>query len=432
MDTKKSLEKQLEELGQAVRGDDAFVANVMARINAAEPGRIKQNNKLFFRSFIMNRFTKFAAAAVIIIAVVFSINILDKSVPTAYALEQTIQANHTVRYIHVKAFEPSHEEPTEFWVEFDDYGSIKNLRGEIPAWMDKYGDDGAKSVVWKDNKAQIWLPKKNIFVTIKDKSVATHVLMLLQELDPKLAVERLNKKSSSGNAKVEISEPSNMSEPIVVTATSLQNEALNESFLQKSAAANKTDEPGAAAASVDPNAFCRRAVLFIDQGTKLVTSIELYRLTNGDYQKMGTIKYFDYNQPIDTSIFAIDVPAGAMIIDQTAQEVGLLQGQLTDKEVAVEVVRQFVQALISRDFAKAGQLYEGLPATKMEGLFGNTKYLRLVSIDELTPSIITGGYKVPCVIEKEENGKVTQWSPYGPFVRQVHGQPGRWTICGGW
>ena len=50
MDTKKSLEKQLEELGQAVSRDDAFVANVMARINAAEPARIKQNNKLIFRS----------------------------------------------------------------------------------------------------------------------------------------------------------------------------------------------------------------------------------------------------------------------------------------------------------------------------------------------------------------------------------------------
>ena len=435
MDTKKSLEKQLEELGQAVSRDDAFVANVMARINAAEPGRIKQNNKLFFRSLIMNSFTKFAAAAVIIIAVILSVTFLDKLVTTpAYALEQTIQANHTVRFIHVRVSDPTHEEPTEFWAEFDNQGSVQNLRGEIPAWIDKYGDDGAKSFVWKNDKAQIWLPKKNIFITIKNKSIPAQTLLLFQELDPKLAVEQLKEKTSNGKAKIEISEPSNVSEPITVTVTSLQNEALNESFLEKAAVANKSnaDEPAARAASVDTNLLCHRMILYIDQATKLVTSIDLFRLKDGDYQKTGTIEYFDYNQPIADSLFALNIPADAIVVDQTSQEVGLLQGQLTEKEVAVEVVRRFMEAMIAKDYAKASPLYEGIPAEKLErGFFSKLKIVKIVSIGEPVPSILTGGYKVPCVLEIEENGQTRQWSPFGPFVRQVHGQPGRWTICGG-
>jgi outer membrane lipoprotein-sorting protein len=106
MNPKESLEKQLEQLGQTVSRDDAFVANVMARINAAEPGRIKQNNKLIFRSLIMNRFTKFAAAAVIIMAVILSVTFFNKTVPTASAsefLSEACQALSNINSIHIKA-----------------------------------------------------------------------------------------------------------------------------------------------------------------------------------------------------------------------------------------------------------------------------------------------------------------------------------------
>jgi len=104
MNPKESLEKQLEQLGQAVRGDDAFVANVMARINT-EPGRIKQNNKLLFRSFIMNRFTKFAAAAVIIIAAVLFVSqgTFETTASAAQVLQDAINAVSDVWSVHIKA-----------------------------------------------------------------------------------------------------------------------------------------------------------------------------------------------------------------------------------------------------------------------------------------------------------------------------------------
>ncbi len=84
------------------------------------------------RQIMKSPITKIAAAAVIIIAVVLSINVWDKSIPTAYALDQTIEANHSVRYLHIKGFDPSHKEPKEYWVECDESGQLKSARWHMP------------------------------------------------------------------------------------------------------------------------------------------------------------------------------------------------------------------------------------------------------------------------------------------------------------
>lgn len=73
MTAKENIEEKLEKLGQAIGSDELFLKNVTNRINAkpiAESNRTgKSKNKLLLKRFVMNRFTKFAAAAVIIIIV---------------------------------------------------------------------------------------------------------------------------------------------------------------------------------------------------------------------------------------------------------------------------------------------------------------------------------------------------------------------------
>jgi len=120
-----------------------------------------------------------------------------------------------------------------------------------------------------------------------------------------------------------------------------------------------------------------------------------------------------------------------MRIDQTAQEVGLAQGDLTDKEIAAELIRQFLEALIARDYVEAGRLFSGTPAERMEKAYGKIRFIRIISIGEPVPHALTGGLYVPCNIEIEENGKIIQWQPKDSYVRQVHGQPERWEIIGG-
>ena len=348
------------------------------------------------RIIMKSSITKLAAAAVIIAAVVLSINLWNKTVPAAYAFEQTVEAHHSVRYIYIKEFTSGHEdEPKEFRLEFYEDGQVKNVRIHMPAW--DAPNDGAKVIVWKENKAQVWLKKKNILVIVRDKVVADQMLKLAEGYDPRLVVERLYKQEAEGRVKIEIDEPSNKAEPIVVTATS-------------------------------PS---RRSVLFVDQATKLVTSIKFYQLKDGEYQYLSLMEFNGYNQPIEAKVFTLDdVPAEVVRIDQTTQEVGLAQGNLTDEEVAVEVVRKFFEALIAKDYAQAGQLMEGAPADFIQKQFGQIKFLRIISVGPAAPHPIPEmkSLTVPCTVEIDKDGEIIQWKREAIGVRQVYNQPGRWTI----
>ncbi|MHC4110178.1 MAG: hypothetical protein ACYSUY_03835 [Planctomycetota bacterium] len=363
---------------------------------------LKQPKRYIFLEYIMKSpIKKLAAAAAIIIGVLVSINLWDKSIPTAYALGQTIQASHSVSYLHIKNFFASHDEPMESWVEFDPSGQLKNMRFNKPAWMDP--SDGATVIVWKDNKMQLWIKKKNFLVTLKDKEVADQVLKAIEQLDPKLAVERLQSEEKQGKLEIEIEVPANKAEPIIVTATSIEE---NDSPLQ-------------------------RIVLFVDQATKLVNSTKFYNLKDGEYHLEVTVEYYDYNQTIDEKMFTFDnLPDDVMRIDQTAQEVGLAQGDLSDEEIAIEVVRQFLESLIAQDYAKAGRLFSGTPAERMQKTYGQIRFIQIMSIGEPTKHF-TRGLKVPCKIQIEKDGQITIWEPEHSYVRQVHGQPGRWEIIGG-
>jgi hypothetical protein len=356
------------------------------------------------RTIMKSPITKLAAAAVIIVAVMLSMNIWDKSIPTAYALNQTVEANHTVRYIHIKDLRDGKDEPKEFWVECDQFGQVKNVRMHLPEWSSPH--DGAKVIVWKENKVQVYFKRKNLLFIATDKTVADRMLKLVEECDPRLAVERLYEQEQQSKIKIEIEEPSNKTEPIIVTATHLPE-------------------------SPTPD---QRAVLSVDQATRLVTAIELYQLKDGKYQHLGLMEFCEYNQPIDAQMFALDgVPDDVMRIDQTTQEIGLAQGDLSDEEIAVKVVQQFFKALIAEDYAKAGKLMEGIPAERMQQGLGHIKFLRIVSIGPVAPHPIpeTKGLVVPCTVEIEKDGQTSEWKLDRLVIRQVFNQPGRWTIFGG-
>jgi hypothetical protein len=393
-----NIEQKLEQLAQALESQDSIVQSVMSRIQAMPRKGENQKNILMIRRFIMNRFTKFAAAAVIVIGVILGASIIDMTTP--YALSQTIHANHGVRYIHIKDFKPGESDPKEFWIEFFDDGEVMNARLDFPAWASA---DGEKAVVWKENKAQIWFKKKNTLTIIKDKTVAEHLLKAMEDLSPRVAVERLKQAQAEGKVNVEIDEPSNKSEPIVVTATYPADGS----------------RPGG------------RRILFVDQATKLVTAVEFYELKDGEYRQYGVTEYHGYNQPIDPAVFTLDgVPADAMRVDQTVQDIGLAQGQFSDEDIAVEVVRQFIEAMIAADYAKASRIYSGVPAELLEQKLAPVKFIRIVSIGEPTPSTFNNSLKVPCEYELEANGvKAVRQS--GIYVRPVYGQPGRWSIDGG-
>jgi hypothetical protein len=344
-----------------------------------------------------------AAAAVIIIASVVFMALLRNGVRPAYALEQTVEANHSVRYIRMVFYKASQEAPKKAWLEFNEHGGLEQARLYIPEWDSP--QDGAKDIVWKGNKVQIWLKKKNVFATLWDNKVAADIVGTIREIDPKRAIRDLYEQEAKGEVRIDAAQPSDNSKPIAVTATYLPE-------------------------SSKPN---QRMVLFVDQASRLVIAAEMYHLEAGKYQYIGRREYYDYNKAIDPGVFALDVPANALRIDQTTQEIGLAQGDLTDNEIAKEVVRQFLEALIAKDYGKAGRLCEGLPAEfiakKMDE--ADEKIVRIISLGEPVPHSETASLRVPYTVEMEKDGERSQISSPGPFVRQVYGQPGRWTISGG-
>ena len=352
--------------------------------------------------------TKYAAAAVIIVGVVLTLSIWDKTTPVAYSLEQTTKASHSVRFLHIKDFKAGEDEPKEFWLEFDEQGQIKNSRAHMPEWESP--SDGAKKVVWQEGKAKIWFKKKKTLMTIKDKRFADKMSKIIHLFDPKLAVQRFSELEKLGLAKIEIEEPSKKTEPITVTAT-YSPECKKFGLLAD------------------------RTVLFVDQTTKLITNLESYCLAEGgDYELMSRTEFHDYNQQIDPAMFVLDnVPSDVMEIDQTTQDIGLEQGNLSGEEIAVKVVREFYEAVIAEDHVKAGRIYGNVPASKIEEMFKEINIVRIISIGEPKPhpSPGVGGFMVPCKLEIEKDGIKSVYEPYGPGVRPVSGQPNRWNIHGG-
>lgn len=361
---------------------------------------LAQSTQTSLRRTIMKRhWPKLAAAAVIIVAVVLSITILEKSPTVAYALEQTIQANHSVRTIHIKRYIPENEQPEEYWAEFDETGQLLRCRIEAPKT-----EDGPKTVLWQDDKAEVWFKAKNSHVIINDKTVALHWRSIIEEIDPKLGIKRLEERQANKEVEVEIEEPSKKGQSIRLTVLYLEN----------------SQTPG------------RRLILQIDPVTKFLTQIEHYELVQGDYQLESRQEILGYNQPIDPLMFTLQVPDDVIRIDQVNNIVGLEKGDLSDDEISVKVAREFFEALIAKDYAKAGQLYEGMPAAQMEKFFGHINFIRIVSVGQVSPHpiVLTRFLCVPCEVEIEVDGKKFI-KKFTPNIRAVYGQPNRWGIGGG-
>ncbi len=354
-----------------------------------------------WRTIMKNRITKYAAAAVVLLAAVLLISFMDTTVKTAYALEDTIKANHSVRYLHIKIYKGDNNLHAEGWLVYGEQGELLKLRSKMPVT-----EDGPKDIVWDNGKATVFMSGKNILVTIGEKKIAEQLEKMAKDLDPKLTLERLKEAHARGELTLDIAESEEKGKPIILTVYY----------------PCKSDKPDI------------KEIYMLDAETKLLTQFEKYPLQNGENKLALRIECTEYNQPIDPGMFTFsDLPEDVMRIDQTTQVIGLEQGNMTEKEICKEVVKQFLEALIARDYAKAGSLYEGIPAQAAQNYWGQMNVARIISIGEPEPHPVpgVGGYRVPCKVEIEKDGVKSVYEPYGPGVRFVPNQPGRWGIHGG-
>ena len=374
--------------------DQRILADASAVLKNSPSVLLDTQRSRVWSSIMRNKWTKLAAA-LLIAATLGAITFHHQTATVAYALEQTLKANLGLRSIHIRV-KPAEKGLSEAWAQFGEDGELLRLRMSFPNT-----EDGAKEVVWQENKAEVWFKTKKTATVVYEKGMLKHVRETLAAFDPKVATEELREAEAKGKVEIETREPSAEGEPITLVV----------SF---------KDSPN------------RREICRINSQTKLVEQIETYILVDGEYKSVSRHDYLEYNREIPPEIFVLDIPSGVTRFDTTTQEVGLSKGDLTDKEIAVRVAREFFEALIAKDYGRAGSVFGGWPASKMEEMFGKIEFLRIISVGDPTPhpDPRTQFLQVPVEVEGRVEGE-TGVTTFTPNIRAVHGQPDRWAIGGG-
>ena len=353
-------------------------------------------------SIIMRKpITKFTAAAAILIAVFIGVQMT----PSAYALQDTIKAYNSIRWLHVYVSDilsPQKTWTSEVWIECDSLGNTTRIRHQASSIGDSLGP---LKLTNNFNESDAWLPRLNLRL-LRHSSPESLLPYHISEVDPKLLFETLSEQQAQGQAVVDIQQPQEKAEPITVTVT----------YPQGSKSENV------------------KKVFSIDQATNLVTRIDKFNLKDQQWQLYQTREFFDYNQPIDEKMFSLDdeVPATVKTADMTGIEIGLDQGSMTDEEITVEVTRQFFEAVIAKDYAKAGQLYLGSPDFLVEQAFMNSNVLKILSFGPVHPETDPDSNVLvcSCKVLVEFGGDYFELDASMVRVKPVPDHPGKWMICG--
>jgi hypothetical protein len=406
-------ERQFEDFIRQTKFDDTPDANhrgrleqhLLAALAKQAPRQIKVR-----RTIMRSPITKLVAACAMIAIAAILVMYLDRATPSAYAIEQTIEANRGIKQLYFEYYAPADPYVAkECWVEFDESGQPKNVRTNLH----KLWGDQLVVHVWKDGKTQTWRKEKNMLLCYEAESFTAKIFHLVNQRDPRKAVETLYERQKKGQVKIEIEEPANRSDPIIIRGTFLPGKYLLEK----------------------PNMPSFRDVLYVDRKTKLVTAIEVYELKDGEYEYRGVWEYSSYDEPFDADVFSLEdeLPADVKRIDMMALDIGLEQRELTDEEVAAKVVRGFFEALIEKDYAKAvmflGASYDPDERAELRKKLEHSNVIRIVSIDEPKTRAndrLRNCLHVPFAVEYKKDGKIIK-SWHLP-VGRVLGVLNRWAI----
>ncbi len=352
------------------------------------------------RRLIMNRqIWKIAASLVVAATVIGVIGILQNGGQTAYAFEQTVAAMQGKRFFHIQTYYAS---PTkrhdEFWAEFNEHGKVIRLR-QLDQWA---REDNPIEVIWEHQVKYQYEPQDEgtpgiLLISNKEHHVDEGKL---EGFDPETIIEEFNEKIENGEATIEVDDSLTQDGNIVVESTQNRSRWLR--------------------------------VFVVDPETKLVLRMDEYRLRELDDEGNEYTRYLrgfevlEYNQPFDPNLFQPNFPDDTIIVDQTSGDVGMAQGDLSDKEVASEIVRQALEAWSADDYETAGLLFGGAPK-EFFMQHAPDKPIDDIVVEE--PEFMPlehdrPRFKVICryVDERQDDQRISY------FVTTVAGQPGRWFI----
>ncbi|MHC4681662.1 MAG: hypothetical protein ACYTEK_23570 [Planctomycetota bacterium] len=263
---------------------------VLGNILQALDEKEKQKPGVFvsdkWRTIMKSPITKLTATAVIIIiTIVFSITLFEKATAPAYALEQTIKANNTIKTVHLRKFEKGqsieNNEFSDYWLKYDNASKLSNLR------RNEHGKDGVKFTVWNEGIKKTWIPEDNVVTITRFDNTAKEWEDFVKVSNYEHLLRWLNnqvKEKEEIELKI-IDEPAEDSNFIYVEATHSPSKS--------------------------------RIELVVDRKTKLIRKFSEYHLKERGDELGDQIEFLAYNQPIHPSMFELKgIPDNAKVIER--------------------------------------------------------------------------------------------------------------------
>ena len=272
------------------------------------------------------------AAAVVIIAMSLSLIPFNNSISSsAYAFEQTIEANNSIRNLHILMSRSKGNKylSVEIWARCDNNGKATNLRAEISDDISE-DDNQIRYFTWNDGILEIWWPLRNALYVCRtnENEIERYWRQLVNEYNPIVLYQRLYDESKLNESiELNINDLSRYHDFIRVQFKNHDNDTIKE--------------------------------LLVDSKTKLVKQYTERDFSDDENTFDMKIEYLSYNQPFDESIFKLsEIPDNVMVYDRTNQLLGLEQGELTDNEIAKVLVQSFLQAAIAKNYEEVSRLME--------------------------------------------------------------------------
>jgi hypothetical protein len=373
-------DKEIEELIAQVqyKGSQTIRERIHRRLKELWQRHVSIEVGTFTTQVTIRRNQVVCAAAVLVILGVLAV-LLHRSASPAYALEQTIAAVKDIRYFHFQFTSPEKLDK-EAWIEYDRQGSLQNVRVDFA---------GIKSaMVWSQGITQYWSQHSNQLSIYDDQEYTDKVLFFVRRYDPRQAIGYLQQRAQEGGIQVQIGQPTDGTAPIMVTVNYDPNTYLIDKPMPR-----------------------MRELLSIDPASKLIRRVQVETLAEGRYVNSGVYEYLDYNQPFAPGLFDLkrETPADTSYSDTTGIAMGIEQGSLTDAEVAVKLVREFLEAWAAKDYERAAQVHGYIRPGEAQNLrdkvLQRKNILRVLSIDSpAAPERPLTGLLVPCTVQYEENG----------------------------
>ena len=385
-----SIEKLIKKINVTPRAQmhDKTLIDALA---AQEKSKNEQSADIrpnIWRIIMKNRITKLSAAAVIIIAAILSITILDKSATPAYAIEQTIDAMKQITSVHIVG-RTWDNELMDLWKKINpETGKWDQIYLKVPFGLGsgicEFTFISTPNISYRFNET------RNIVRVFERQIIGTSVGFdrifesIAENLDEDERMEIYHGKDPQTGSDVIM---------LLIQGKDKQGE---DKFTK----------------------------LTIDPETKLPLSLEFFGSHNTFLKRSENITY---NEPIPQELLDFQIPNDAEVINVSEIEAmldrpdaGIAVDNLTKKEASVLVAKEYWLALINKDWSRVEKLRPINSAHEWSEMKRNNPPVELLEVGQADWQRNCSEPVTPCIV-KYADGQILEIKTY-PRFREIDGK----------